>query len=745
MRSPRKAQRAINQMVLYLGVAVIVVFMVLYLLFHSFHHSRMATMEKLVQNIADQYEASIDLKMTGDLRILETLGSLLNISDPLAMEETLRAQTLDDDINTFVSIGYIDSQYQAMLCYQTDDSIHQVDMQDYPEVTKALSGKTVITDLIQDPYTDTYMSYYLVPIRRDEQVVGALIASNHVIVLHEIIEDPILNSGGLVHLIHDDGTYILPPRETLVPNQTTNVFETYGAHQQVLDRLSNHQDDIEPFHYMNEDYLVMFKYLNINDWYLVCVIPQSALGTNYFILFLLILLLSIVLLIIFGLFAFYMYRTLTANSKELSRLALHDQLTGLYNTYRFKQEVKARLDKRPSGVVILNIYHFRFVNELLGYSQANEVLMMIGQKLLTMIDPEREIVARDTKDHFLLFLQGDELSIEDRLISVMEDLRTYYHLHLKSNLLHFNAGVKMIGDGEEDVDALLSHALFALNEEGDDPEREIHFYDASLQDEENLANYAETYMYEALREGGFELFLQPQLDLHTKRVIRAEALVRWKLKNGTYLKPNQFIPVFERNGFCCELDLYMFEKVCQLMARWHKEGRQMLGISINQTRLLFYRDDYVPRLKALVAHYEIDPRWITIEMIESLMADLPDKIMQVVDQLREVGFRISLDDFGHGYSNFNTLQNYRVDELKLDKGFLSNDRSDTKRRELIVGGLVRLSRGLHIQTVMEGIENQADEDFVQIVGCDIGQGYYYDAPLAVSEFEKKYQEKVVSQ
>ena len=112
-------------------------------------------------------------------------------------------------------------------------------------------------------------------------------------------------------------------------------------------------------------------------------------------------------------------------------------MTGLYNTYRFKQEVKARLDKRPSGVVILNIYHFRFVNELLGYSQANEVLMMIGQKLLTMIDPEREIVARDTKDHFLLFLQGDELSIEERLISVMEDLRTYYHLHLKKQSASF--------------------------------------------------------------------------------------------------------------------------------------------------------------------------------------------------------------------------------------------------------------------------------------------------------------------
>ena len=98
-----------------------------------------------------------------------------------------------------------------------------------------------------------------------------------------------------------------------------------------------------------------------------------------------------------------MYRTLTANSKELSRLALHDQLTGLYNTYRFKQEVKARLDKRPSGVVILNIYHFRFVNELLGYSQANEVLMMIGQKLLTMIDPERKLLRGTLKIIFCFF------------------------------------------------------------------------------------------------------------------------------------------------------------------------------------------------------------------------------------------------------------------------------------------------------------------------------------------------------
>lgn len=176
--------------------------------------------------------------------------------------------------------------------------------------------------------------------------------------------------------------------------------------------------------------------------------------------------------------------------------------------------------------------------------------------------------------------------------------------------------------------------------------------------------YVESHMQRALEQEEFRMYLQPKMDLHTGLLIGAEALVRWQSKDKGLIFPNQFIPLFEENGFCVKLDLYMVEQVCKQLRQWIDEGITPINISVNQTRLLFASEGYVENLLAITEKYNISPQYITLEILESLALEHMDQVNACIDRLRAAGFRISMDDFGSGYSSLNTLGRLKIDELK---------------------------------------------------------------------------------
>ena len=285
----------------------------------------------------------------------------------------------------------------------------------------------------------------------------------------------------------------------------------------------------------------------------------------------------------------------------------------------------------------------------------------------------------------------------------------------------------------------MTHVQFALEKAKGAHSNFIWFFNSELHITEELENYIESHMHQALENKEFKLFLQPKKNLHTGKLEGAEALVRWKPSNGRILSPNQFIPLFEKNGFCVELDFYMIRQACCQINSWINQGIEPVPISVNQSKLVFFERDYVETLQQILDEHQIPAELIVLEILEGLAMDSTDLLNERIGALQKAGFRISLDDFGSGYSSMNTLSRLKINELKLDRGFLfSNSSLDRERNSLILEQIIQLSHKLGISTVAEGVETVEDEELVRSIGCDVGQGYLYHAPISAAEFTEIY-------
>lgn len=246
-------------------------------------------------------------------------------------------------------------------------------------------------------------------------------------------------------------------------------------------------------------------------------------------------------------------------------------------------------------------------------------------------------------------------------------------------------------------------------------------------------------MQPALQSHEFKLFLQPKNDLKNDEIIGAEALVRWQKPDGSYRYPNEFIPLFEENGFCVNLDMYMLERVCEQIRAWIDSGIEPIPISVNQSKLLFANGNYPEVLTQLVNRYQISPSLITLEILERTAVGDFEQIRSQIDVLRSKGFKVSMDDFGSGYSSLNMLYHLNIDELKLDRGFVQKTSyGDNGRRLIILEQIISFAKKLGISTVAEGIETQTDKDTMVKLSCDYGQGYFYGHPISAEEFSERY-------
>ena len=288
---------------------------------------------------------------------------------------------------------------------------------------------------------------------------------------------------------------------------------------------------------------------------------------------------------------------------------------------------------------------------------------------------------------------------------------------------------------------MLTHVMFALAKARETHQNTIWFFDSELHKKEVMDSYVEGHMNQALQEKEFRLYLQPKVDLKTDALGGAEALVRWQRHDGTMIFPSQFIPLFEENGFCAKLDMYMVEQVCACLRQWMDAGLTPVPVSVNQSKLTFFMPDYVNRLMELADRYQIPSGLLTLEILEGMALENVDALNRRLEILREKGFHISMDDFGSGYSSLNTLGKLKLDELKLDRGFLLEVSKGDNNSRLIMEQVVALAKGLSMSTVVEGVETEEHVRLIKELGCDYGQGYVYSRPVPESEFTESWMKK----
>ena len=213
------------------------------------------------------------------------------------------------------------------------------------------------------------------------------------------------------------------------------------------------------------------------------------------------------------------------------------------------------------------------------------------------------------------------------------------HHHNNYRILLYS-GVAINEEGTKDVTPLMTHVMFALTTAKGSYQNNVWFYDSKLHEKEKTENYVESHMHQALKDGEFKFYLQPKVDLSTGKLKGAEALVRWVKEDGSMIYPDEFIPLFEKNGFCTKLDLYMVECACRQIREWIDAGKEPVGISVNQSKLLFYENDYIETMTNLIRKYDIPGSLITLEILEGLAADNVDELNQKMSLLQKQGFRL---------------------------------------------------------------------------------------------------------
>lgn len=264
--------------------------------------------------------------------------------------------------------------------------------------------------------------------------------------------------------------------------------------------------------------------------------------------------------------------------------------------------------------------------------------------------------------------------------------------------------------------------------------QKVAFFQNDLKKNISADKFIEDNMKKALENREFVMYLQPKCNIPDGKVIGAEALVRWIMPGHGIVPPNDFVPVFEKNGFIIKMDQYIWEEACKLIRKWMDAGITPLPISINVSRRHLSNTSFVDVLEQLVTKYEIPREFLEIEITETVGES---GIAESMTRLKECGYTLLMDDFGSGYSSLNTLKDTQFDVIKIDRSFL-NDFVSSGRGKKIVEHTIGMAKDIGLGMVAEGVENKEQAEFLQNCGCTTAQGFYYARPMPAEEFNEKY-------
>ncbi|MCM1055628.1 MAG: EAL domain-containing protein [Bacteroides sp.] len=417
---------------------------------------------------------------------------------------------------------------------------------------------------------------------------------------------------------------------------------------------------------------------------------------------------------------------------ELKNSAYYDSLTGLYNRSAFYVNAREILRDNPDvnyAVYRINIGSFKIINDIMGREIGDKVLVSIATALNRVVS-HNGLFSRFFADNFMVMVPEGTITPEEILEGIKEEVDDAC---LISQDIHYYLGVFIVTDRTVPIEDVCDRASLACRSVNGSFSTHIAYYDSKMREKmiEEQEIRAETHR--AIVKGEFCIYYQPVYGVRAKKFVCAEALVRWVHPTKGLVPPGKFIPVFERNGFIAELDLYVLEQVCKYQQKRRTMGLEPFPISVNISRMSLYNPNLFDMIRMLTERYGVEPAYFRIEITETAYNDNPAQLLETVNKLREHGFPVLMDDFGSGYSSLNTLKDIPIDMLKLDmkfmQGFESNDRVGT-----IVTAVSRMSKWLDVPMLAEGVETKEQYDFLKSIGCAYIQGYYFSRPVPEAQF-----------
>lgn len=425
------------------------------------------------------------------------------------------------------------------------------------------------------------------------------------------------------------------------------------------------------------------------------------------------------------------YFNLTA--KQLAYANEIDRLTGLFTKDAFMKICSEILRDNPKESYFLirgDFIKFKLVNELYGKKEGDAFLKAYSILLVEILGKDA-VISRFSDDDFVGLIKKNKTDLKFDLIRVEEFLKTY---PLDINLSAV-FGVYKIEDRSLSIDLICDRATYAISKAKQSRSSNTSYvvYNDKLDKWLKIEQAVVSGIDLAIDNGDILIYFQPKYSLNDKKIVGAEALVRWQHPSLGMLSPGVFIPILEANGVIHQLDYYVWDKACESVAKWQKMGLKKIPVSVNVSRNNFYRDRLWNEILDLIKKHNLTSDDINIEITETSYMDDPIRVQNIVNKWQESGLSVHMDDFGSGYSSLNVLKDLVFDVLKIDLNFLQGLESN-ERAAIILKSIMDMNKLLKLPVVAEGIETQEQENFLKEIGCEYGQGFLFSRPVEEKVF-----------
>jgi len=433
-------------------------------------------------------------------------------------------------------------------------------------------------------------------------------------------------------------------------------------------------------------------------------------------------------------------RGLEAANSQLRHLATHDALTGLPN--------RALLDDRMSqaiahavrseegfAVCVLDLDRFKFTNDSMGHRAGDELLKQVARRLVNTVRAG-DTVARLGGDEFVMILRqvGSQADAERVGRAVIEQMRVPVRIGVQDIHTSASIGVAFYPADGTTIETMYAHAdaaMYCAKQRGGS---NLQCFESSM----NLATEGrvkfEADLHRALTLEQFELHYQPKVSAPSMKINSVEALIRWRHPERGLIQPADFIPLAEESGLIVLIGEWVLRQACRQARAWQDQGLPPVRVAVNVSALQFPRLDLVDTVQRALTDADLNARYLEIELTESAVMTHPEESVEILERLSRMGVIVSVDDFGTGYSSISYLRRFPIDKLKIDRTFISNLMSSAEDAS-IVRAIISLAHGLRLKVIAEGVETAEQVAFLQKLGCDQYQGFYFSQPLIATELE----------
>lgn len=430
------------------------------------------------------------------------------------------------------------------------------------------------------------------------------------------------------------------------------------------------------------------------------------------------------------------------NKKRFKRIFYTDNLTKIKNQVAFENraiEILHNASNKEYVLLNIDIDNFKYINDTHGYEYGDKVLIIVATALSKTFNI-KETCARIGSDNFVILAKYRDSILEDIREMLTNAIISELDMNVTQTISYCIGAylVEIDNLGYKSINSIMDKANIAHKVSKTRGISSTVWYNENLLKQLQMENSIYNYMYKALENEEFHMYLQPKFQISSLNVVSAEALVRWFSPELGFLSPDEFIPLFEKSGFIIELDFYMLKKACSFVKKtFMKKNQYTYPIAVNFSRVTIYQNSFYQRFLDTVKEYEIPFKYIEIEVTESAFNEISQPVISILEELKKLGFLISMDDFGSGYSSLSLLCSLSINGLKLDKSLLK----ETFNREKvysIIQCIIEMSHRIGMSVVCEGIETKKDLEFLNTIKCDVGQGFYFSKPIEEKEFFNKY-------